>query len=181
MEKLIRVNKKGLSILVVSTVIVGILTGLLLVFMVNKLTNIVLAGDNSLESEKIIIEQENIIEIETIVDKEPFRLVDIGEFKLTAYCPCEICCGKFAGPPLNKTGSIGVGVYEGVTVAVDPNIIPYGTKLYIEGVGVRIAADCGGAIKGNRIDVYYANHKDAWTSGLGHTPRQVYIIEEIIE
>ena len=111
MEKLIRVNKKGLSILVVSTVIVGILTGLLLVFMVNKLTNIVLAVDNSLESEKIIIEQENIIEIETIVDKEPFRLVDIGEFKLTAYCPCEICW-EICRCPLNKTGSIGVGVYE---------------------------------------------------------------------
>lgn len=122
------------------------------------------------------------VEVEQKIIKEkiitPFKLKEIGNFKLTAYCPCKKCCEKYAAPALNKTGAIGTGVYEGIAVAVDPRKIPYGTKLYIEGVGVRIAVDCGGAIKGNRLDVYYATHNDALESGLGYIERKVYIIED---
>lgn len=47
------------------------------------------------------------------------------------------------------------------TIAVDPNIIPYGTKLYVENYGFAIAADCGSAIKGNKIDVFFNTKSEA--------------------
>ncbi len=62
------------------------------------------------------------------------------------------------GGDINGTGdgltATGIPVRKGV-VAVDPNVIPLHTKLYIEGYGPAIAADVGGAIKGNRIDLFY--------------------------
>lgn len=61
------------------------------------------------------------------------------------------------------------------TIAVDPRVIPLGTKLYINGYGYAIAADVGSAIKGNRIDVYF----DSLQSCLSWGSRgvDVYIID----
>jgi 3D (Asp-Asp-Asp) domain-containing protein len=71
----------------------------------------------------------------------------LGRFKLTAY----------SGPQLGQPEPItatGTAARAGRTVAVDPTVIPLGSKIYIEGLGERIAEDTGGAIKGHRIDVY---------------------------
>ncbi len=54
----------------------------------------------------------------------------------------------------------GTGVHRGI-VAVDPRVIPLGTKLYIEGYGSAVAADTGGAIKGNRIDLAFNSVAEA--------------------
>ena len=54
----------------------------------------------------------------------------------------------------------GTGVYKGI-VAVDPRVIPLGTKLYIDGYGSAVAADTGGAIKGNRIDLGFGSGSEA--------------------
>lgn len=78
------------------------------------------------------------------------------EYIITAYCPCVKCCGKMDG--ITATGTKAM---QGRTIAVDPKKIPYGTKIQIDGVGVRIAEDCGGAIKGNRIDLYFNTHQEA--------------------
>lgn len=73
-----------------------------------------------------------------------------------------------------KTAS-GTRVQEGRTIAVDPNVIPLGWWVYIEGVGFRRAEDTGGAIKGNKIDVYYDSLDQALTFGR-KKGKTVYVI-----
>lgn len=51
------------------------------------------------------------------------------------------------------------------TVAVDPNVIPLGSKVYVSGYGVAIASDTGGAIKGNIIDVYFNTYSECISWG----------------
>ena len=58
----------------------------------------------------------------------------------------------------------GTGVYKGI-VAVDPRVIPLGTKLYIDGYGPAVAADTGGAIKGNRIDLGFSSAAECYQWG----------------
>lgn len=90
----------------------------------------------------------------------------------TAYCPCKKCCGANAQGITANGMKAGYGV-----VAVDRKVIPLGTKLYVEGYGYCIAADTGGAIKGNRIDLCYNTHQEALNSGFGHTNVRVYVLD----
>jgi 3D (Asp-Asp-Asp) domain-containing protein len=73
----------------------------------------------------------------------------------TAYCPCEICCGKSDG----ITAS-GVKARTNHTIAVDRNVFPLGTHILYNGTEY-VAEDTGGAIRGNRIDIYFDNHSEA--------------------
>lgn len=62
---------------------------------------------------------------------------------------------------------------QGVTVATDKSM-PFGTRLYIDGVGERIVQDRGGVIKGKRIDLYFENHQEA--NNFGRQTRKVTIL-----
>lgn len=106
------------------------------------------------------IEQEQI---------EESNHISLGEFKLTAYCSCEKCCGIWAYNRPNGIvyGAIGEELQEGYSIAVDPNVIPYGTEVVIND-RIYKAQDCGGAIKGNRIDLYFDSHEDALEFGVKH-------------
>jgi len=73
------------------------------------------------------------------------------------------------------TTASGLPADENV-VAVDPRVIPLGTKLYIPGIGVRIAADTGGAIKGNIIDICF-DRSNPLTATYGRRGVRVYILE----
>ena len=87
------------------------------------------------------------------------ELESLGTFTLTAYDPCLICCGKTDG--ITATGTKGM---TGRTVAVDPSVIPYGSRLLIGGY-VYIAEDTGSAIKGNHIDLFMDTHEIAMMFG----------------
>lgn len=101
------------------------------------------------------------------VDTQAVKPVSLGEFKLTAYCPCEICCGIWSNNRPNGIvyGAIGEELKENYSIAVDPDVIPYKAEVIING-HVYKAQDCGGAIKGNRIDVYFEDHDDALKFGV---------------
>ena len=61
--------------------------------------------------------------------------------------------------------SIGRKAIPGRTIAVDPKVIPYGSKVFIPGFGWRVAEDTGGAIKGNRIDILVEDEEKAFRLG----------------
>lgn len=81
------------------------------------------------------------------------------KFTATAYCGCAKCCGKSTG----KTAS-GTTATAGRTVAMS-NSYSFGTKIEIQGMGTYIVEDRGGAIKGNRIDIFFSNHQKALDFG----------------
>ena len=87
--------------------------------------------------------------------------VFLGEFTLTAYCPGRCCCGKWA----SGYTATGTWAAEGRTIAVDPKVIPYGSRvLLIWPDGTQreyIAEDCGGGVNGNHIDVFFNDHQAA--------------------
>ncbi|KGX91088.1 peptidoglycan-binding protein [Pontibacillus halophilus JSM 076056 = DSM 19796] len=78
----------------------------------------------------------------------------------TAYTAnCEGCTGVTAtGIDLNANPDQKV-------IAVDPDIIPLGSEVYVEGYGKAVAGDIGGDIQGNRIDIYHQSHSDAINFG----------------
>lgn len=100
------------------------------------------------------------------------KLERLGEFRITHYCACSICCGPYSG--MNSTAS-GVAPVTNHTIAVDPTQIPYGTKVVINGQ-VYVAEDCGGGIKTNCIDIYVASHDEACAKGMYYA--DVYLLEE---
>ena len=81
-----------------------------------------------------------------------------GTFTAYAYCACEKCCGKWAEYGLTASGTVP---QQGRTVAVDPDVIPLGSELWIDGEGPYIAEDTGSGINSSTIDVYHQSHADA--------------------
>jgi 3D (Asp-Asp-Asp) domain-containing protein len=79
----------------------------------------------------------------------------------TAYtASCEGCSG------ITATGVNILDNPDEKVIAVDPSVIPLGSKVYVEGYGYATAADTGGAIKGNKIDVFIPEHQDAINWGV---------------
>ena len=98
-------------------------------------------------------------------------------FSATAYDASS--CGKKPGQRGYGITATGAVAQKGV-VAVDPSVIPLGTKLYIESAdgryvyGYAVAADKGSAIKGNRIDLWFNTNSEAIS--FGRRPVKVYVL-----
>ncbi len=113
------------------------------------------------EAEEISNEFKKVTTIET---KEP-ELKSLGSFTVTAYCCCKECCGKSENHPAYGITKSGKRATEGRTIAVDPNIIPLGTTVYLNNVPY-IAEDTGSAIKGKKIDLFINDHQRAKVFGV---------------
>ena len=82
----------------------------------------------------------------------------IEDCELTAYCPCTACCSKDNG--ITATGTVA---QEGVTIAVDPDVIPLGSWVEIEGIDGQFHA--AGSIEVSIRASYIADHNEAWDFG----------------
>lgn len=82
---------------------------------------------------------------------------DAGRCKITHYCACSRCCGKCDG--ITKTGTVAE---MGRTVAVDPEVIPLGSTVRVNGV-CYVAEDTG--VRGAAVDIYIDDHAQATAMG----------------
>lgn len=78
---------------------------------------------------------------------------------VTAYCACINCCGK-----TNGITASGTQATAGRTIAMSKNY-KFGTKIEIEGYGIFVVEDRGGAIQGTRIDMFFNTHEEALRFG----------------
>lgn len=105
----------------------------------------------------------------------PPVLESLGVFTVTAYCPCAKCCGKWADG-ITATGTTAT---QGRTIAVDPGVIPLGSLVRFKGPDGEVrdytAEDTGGAIKGQRIDLYFDSHQEALEWGV----QEVEVFKEV--
>lgn len=107
------------------------------------------------------------------------ELIELGEFKTTAYCTCVKCCGIWSQEHPSRVGTdyvqktaSGTIPTAGRTVSVDTEIIPFGTVLIIDGHEY-IAEDTGSAVKGEIIDIYFESHEAAIEYGVQY--KTIYV------
>lgn len=116
-----------------------------------------------------------------VQEPEPIEQISLGEYTISAYCPCEICCGKWAK---NRPNGIVYGAYqtqliEGISVAA---AMPEGTEIFIDGVGQftvqdKLADWVLEKYDNQIIDVYFENHEDAKKFGL--QKREIFILKGV--
>ena len=156
----------------------------------NTTSKVLQQGKDGLKEVTYKVKYQNNIEIEKtqiseVVIKEPVnKIVQVNKvtsrsslprttsttggttYKITAYCSCSKCCGKSTG----RTAS-GTTATAGRTVAAPANFA-FGTKLNIGG-HIYTVEDRGGAIKGNKIDIYVNSHAEALAWGVRYLPVSV--------
>lgn len=116
----------------------------------------------------------------TVVRKPVNKIVSVGTLRVIVSRGEDIKFSRvirMSATAYSYTGhrtASGIYPYRG-SVAVDPRVIPLGTKLYIEGYGYAKALDVGSAIKGNRVDVFFDS--DRLAHRWGRRSVKVYILE----
>lgn len=137
-----------------------------------KLDNDIILLNEELESSKNINKTLNS-ELKKLKDKPSRGSIDrkfIGTFEATAYDDSPESQGKWVGQTATgRKPQVGV-------IAVDPNVIPLGTELFVEGYGKCVAGDTGGAIKGRRLDLFFNTKSEVYN--WGRKKVKVYKLDE---
>ena len=149
-----------LALLTIAVIIVVIIATLIDAIGASRTKDSLTTNADESVSESIAVSAEPAVEYK-----------NLGEFTLTAYCPCVQCCGVWSAehPSRIGTGYIqktasGTIPTEGRTIGVDPSVIPFGTAVVINGHEY-IAEDRGGAVQGNVIDIFFVDHNEALAFG----------------
>ena len=110
-------------------------------------------------------------DIVVVEEKKPDRvLVSLGEYRISAYCPCQKCCGWNTGITASGTQATA-----GRTAAM--NGVPFGTKIVIDGHEYTVE-DRGGGLGSKIIDIYFDTHEEALNSGLWVMKEVFQVVEE---
>lgn len=122
-----------------------------------------------LEEDTVVIEKSQVFDCYKVCnEQEKSEDITYIEFKVTAYCSCEKCCGVWAtkrgdGPVY---GAAGKELIQNYSVAVDRDLYEFGTIFVDENGNEYEAADVGGAVKGNHLDLYMSDHQEALNWGV---------------
>ena len=161
---------------VISLIVVFFAVGVVIgVILSNALHRCEIVEAVTTDYEIIVIDEtqeENQAKTATEAESES-TLKYLGCFKTTAYCACPECCEKPQNAPDYGITATSTKATQGRTIAVDPSVIPYGTKVIIDGHEYT-AEDCDGAIKGNRIDIYFDSHTEANNFGVQYKDIYIY-------
>ena len=141
--------------------------------------------DIEVGADNITLSGEENQEQETNINGIPTNYIKTIDVTATAYCLCQKCCGKSPSSPNYGRTASGLVIVPNTgmkVLAVDPKVISLGTNVYVEGLngaadyGYAVAADTGGAIKGNKVDLYFDTHQEAlrW----GRRTVRVYILPD---
>ena len=126
-------------------------------------------------------------ETEIVVEKEPVYITNVKEIEKETEWFYFVATGYSSNDPLQGTNNItatGKEIKKGM-IAVDSKIIPLGTRIEIKDMGVFVAEDTGGKIKGNRIDIYFETKEEAkefgrqviWVRVLGNSIELVELLD----
>ena len=125
------------------------------------------SSEQTIETMNNIVEETQVTEKILVTEEPPIipvpEYATIENVKLTAYC-----CENYPHICNNGDSTItatGTRTTPGRTIAVDPRVIPYGSEVVING-HTYIAEDCGGNIKGNRVDICFPTHREALSFGV---------------
>lgn len=115
----------------------------------------------SVKSSKVVAEPVNKIVVQGTRKAFASRDGQLLNYKSVIYCEST----AYSGGGVTATGTVPVRDPNGIsTIAVDPRVIPLGSLVYVEGYGKAVAADTGGAIKGNIVDVYVKSEAEAYNN-----------------
>jgi len=133
-------------------IIVSIISVVILSFTMPELKiGSYLFGEGKGKEKQVAVEKEPVVVTKYMqVEKN----IEWFYFVATGYSKDDIIQGTTGITATGKNAREGI-------IAVDPKIIPYGTKVEIKNLGEFVAEDCGGKIKGNRIDIFFDSKEEA--------------------